>query len=112
MPPAEFAALMQAASMLRQQHPGTPAREVLDAVMRVPPGSTLKADPVLRLETAWLAPRSGWAELLREAFAPEVEDDYLLLLDDPDPEVRAMLEELWQRTVIRRFGRRYLGWEA
>lgn len=109
---AELNDLIEVALLLRQQHPETPAREILDAVLRAPPGADLQADASLRLETDWLSPCSAWAPLLREAFAPEVEDDYPQLLQDPDPEVRAVLQELWARTVVRRFRRRYLGVET
>lgn len=112
MLPAELNDLIEVALLLRQQHPETPAREVLDAVMLAPPGSALRSHAGLREETAWLGPRSPWAGLLREAFAPEVEDDYPQLLQDPDPEVRSVLEELWGRTAVRRFRRRYLGYEG
>lgn len=112
MLPAELNDLVEVALLLRTQHPEKPAREILDAVMRSPPGSNVQSDATLRLEAGWLSPCSAWAPLLREAFAPEVEDDYPELLQDPDPEVRAVSQELWERTVVRRFRRRYLGLEA
>lgn len=54
--------------------------------------------------------RGYLADLLHEALAPEVEPDFVTLLDDPDLEVRAVFKDLWHRAVVSRFGRAYLGW--
>ncbi|HSI56827.1 MAG TPA: hypothetical protein VLA16_04675 [Ideonella sp.] len=103
--------LVSAALALYAAHPEVPARRVLDAVMSVSPGCELKDDPVRSHDTGWLGPRGAFAEFLRQALAPEVEPDFVVLLDDPDPEVRLVFEELWRRAVIERFGRAYLGWK-
>jgi len=102
--------LMNVALALQSSHPNVPARMVLDAVMMVMPGSELQYDPVQRLDTSWLRPEGDFGEMLREAFAPEIEDDFMVLQHDPDPQARAVFEQLWERTVISRFGRAYLGW--
>ena len=102
--------LIAVALSLQDSHPTVPARTVLDAVMMVTPGCELQYDPIQRFDTTWLDPRGPFGEMLREAFAPEIESDFVTLLDDPAPETRAVFEELWQRTVVERFGRAYLGW--
>lgn len=102
--------LMSVALDLQASHPNVPARMVLDAVMMVMPGSELQYDPVQRLDTSWLQPEGEFGEMLREAFAPEIEDDFMALLNDPDPQARAVFEELWERAVVNRFGQAYLGW--
>ena len=102
--------LVTAAIALQAANPEVPVRRVLDAVMAVPPGCKLKDDPVSSRDISWLGPNGPFAELLRKALAPEIEPDFVTLLDDPDPEVRLVFEELWRQAVIERFGRAYLGW--
>lgn len=102
--------LKNVALALQAAHPNVPARLVLDAVMMVAPGSELQYDPVQRLDTSWLDAHGPFGEMLREALAPEVEDDFLGLMNDPDPEARRVFGQLWEEAVIKRFGRLYLGW--
>ena len=105
----ELKEIQSVALGLRMTEPYKSARMVLDAAIPGWLGAELDIDQ--ETEPEWLSPRAPLADLLREAFAPEIDSDFLSLLDEPDPEVRAVFDELWQHAVIKRFGRAYLGWD-
>lgn len=107
---ADLQDLVKVVLALRAANAQAPARQLLDAVMSVEPWCDLKRDPDQRLDLSVLDARGSLAEVLREALAPEVEPDFVSLLDDADPEVREVFKDLWHRAVVSRFGRAYLGW--
>ncbi|HSI57553.1 MAG TPA: hypothetical protein VLA16_08350 [Ideonella sp.] len=102
--------LLAVAVELRARNPLASARTVLDVVMHAPPGGRLKTHSVADVELGWLSPRGRFATLLREALAPEIEEEFSQLLDDPAAEVRQVFWELWEQTVLRRFCAGYFGW--
>lgn len=92
-------------------HPKVPVLEVLDLAMKGHEGSDLcfDADPGHTFDD-WLDPPSPFADLLRQAFAPEIGAAQLALWHSPNHFLAVGFRELWDADVIQPFADRYRLW--
>lgn len=112
--------LTQHAVELSRQTPSRPAIEILDLAMRSYEGTRTRhaARAALRPDSACVDPLSAFADLLRRAFAPEMDPRELSLVPlqgrSDAPDLQAAVEQAtdrWQ-AVVEVFAERYRLWEA
>lgn len=92
-------------------HPQVPVLEVLDLAMQGHEGTDLwfKAEHGHAFDD-WLYPPSPFADLLRQAFAPEITGAQLALLQSPSEMLASSFRELWDADVVQPFTERYRLW--
>ncbi|WP_046116138.1 hypothetical protein [Aquincola tertiaricarbonis] len=93
-------------------HPKVPVLEVLDLAMKGHEGSDLsfEAGPGHAFDD-WLDPPSPFADLLRQAFAPEIGQAQLALWHSDSDFLAEGFREMWDADVVKAFAVRYRLWE-
>lgn len=93
-------------------HPKVPIVEVLDLAMQGHEGGDLnfEAGPGHAFDD-WLDPPSPFADLLRQAFAPEIKAEQTALWGSPDDLLADGFREMWDADVVQPFAQRYRLWQ-
>lgn len=94
-------------------HPRAPVLDVLDLAMRGHEGSDLcfEAEPGHPFDD-WLDPPSPFADLLRQAFAPAITAEQLVLWNSDDLLLSEGFREMWDADVVQPFAQRYRLWQG
>lgn len=119
--PGSFGNMLVTRAMdLWHKWPDRPALEILDRAMlghRDEHPDFAHGGPLMSADSHHLLPPSPFSELLRRAFAPELDVEEVLLMallrPPADPALRARLravEDAWRTRVIEPFGARYRLW--
>lgn len=119
--PGSFGNMLVTRAMdLWRKWPDRPALEILDRAMlghRDEHPDFAHGGPLMSADSHHLLPPSPFSELLRRAFAPELDAQEVLLMallrPPADPALRARLravEDAWRTRVIDPFGARYRLW--
>ena len=97
----------------RATHPHVPALDVLDLAMQGHEGCDLcfEAAPGQPFDD-WLDPPSPFADLLRQAFLPDVTLQQARLWTSDDDLLADGFREMWQDEVIEPFAQRYRLWQG
>lgn len=94
-------------------HPRAPVLDVLDLAMKGHEGCDLsfEAKPGDAFDD-WLDPPSPFADLLRQAFAPDITEEQTALWHSDDLLLAEGFREMWDAEVVQRFAQRYRLWQG
>lgn len=99
--------IIKVALATQKNAPDLPALSILDAVMIRHLGAVVHFGAKGQSWTDWLNPPSPFADLLRQAFAPNMSESNLEFWDDPRPDLAGATRDLWRFMVVEPFARRY-----
>lgn len=92
-------------------HPKVPVLDVLDLAMSGHEGSDLDFSAASdQAFEDWLDAPSPFADLLRQAFAPDITGEQMALWSSPNCLLADGFRELWEADVVHRFAGRYRLW--